>query len=109
MAFDPKEVADIHQSMKKLLEIWMKIKLVIQRAFGKDPITKEHEVVFRDLKRELSRVHRAVADRLPKDLQFSDDQMLDMMKTRPRCSSSTPSPSPKNATSSSVGTMSMSE
>lgn len=80
MALNPKEVEELHHLVKSLLETWMNIKLVIQKAFGKNPITKEHESAFLNLKSNLSRTYRLISDRLPKDLQFEGDQMIEMMK-----------------------------
>ncbi len=80
MALTPKEVADLNVTMKNLVEVWMRIKLAIQKAFGKGEITKEQEGAFLQLKSDLSRQYRSVADRLPKDLQFDGDQMMDMLK-----------------------------
>lgn len=80
MALNPKEVEELHHSLKNLLEIWMHIKLAIQKSFGKGPITKEQEQAFLKLKSDLSRLYRIVNDRIPKDLQFDGDEMIDMMK-----------------------------
>lgn len=80
MALNPKEVEGLHGSTRKLLEIWMKTKLAIQRGFGKEAISKEHETAFLNLKSDMSRLYRSIGDRLPKDLQFEGDEMMDMMK-----------------------------
>jgi hypothetical protein len=80
MALNPKEVAELHHLVKTLLENWMNTKLAIQRAFGKNPITQEQESAFLKLKSDLSRTYRIVSDRLPKDLQFEGDAMIEMMK-----------------------------
>lgn len=80
MAFTPKEVAELHAGQKKLLEVWMKIKLAIQMAFSQSQVTPQHENAFLALKSDLSRLHRTVAGHLPKDLQFSGDEMMELMK-----------------------------
>ncbi len=80
MALTPPKVAELNQSMKHLLEIWMKIKLAMQRAFGREEITKEHEGAFLKLKSDLSRLYRVVADQLPRELSFEGDQMIELMK-----------------------------
>ena len=80
MAFTPKEVAELHTGQKKLLEVWMKIKLAIQTAFSQSQVTPEHENAFLVLKSDLSRLNRSVADHLPKDLRFGGDEMMDLMK-----------------------------
>lgn len=80
MALNPTEVAELHTSVKTVLEIWMRIKLAIQKAFGKEEMTKEHEAAFLKLKSDLSRLHRSLSERLPKELQFEGDEMIEMMK-----------------------------
>jgi len=81
MALNPKRVEELYASMKSLLEIWMRIKLVIQKAFSKEDITREHETAFLNLKSSLSRLYRTVGDHLPKDVQFDGDEMVEMMKS----------------------------
>lgn len=80
MALTPPEVVELHQALKSLLEIWMRIKLAYQKAFGKGEITKEQESAFLQLKSDLSRHFRAVSNRLPKDLTFEGEDMMDMLK-----------------------------
>lgn len=58
----------------------MRIKLAFQKAFGKGEITREQESAFLQLKSDLSRFYRTVADRLPKDLSFDGDQMIEILK-----------------------------
>ena len=81
MAFTPKEVAELNASLQRLLEIWMRIKLAIQKAFGKGAITRELEQAFLKLKSDLSRLYRVIGDRLPKELQFDGNEMIEMMKS----------------------------
>lgn len=80
MAQSISEIQELRASVKSLLEIWMRIKLAMQKAFGKDAITKDHENVFLKLKSDLSRTHRTVHERLPKGLQYDGDDMMEMMK-----------------------------
>ena len=80
MAFTPVEVAQLKGSVKELLETWMRIKLAFQKAFSREEITPEQENAFLQLKSDLSRHYRSVGSRLPKDLQFDGDQMMEMLK-----------------------------
>lgn len=80
MALNPVEVNQLYGSVKSLLEIWLRIKLALQKAFAKGELTREQENAFLQLKSELSRNYRPVADKLPKDLQFDGEQMMEMMK-----------------------------
>lgn len=80
MALTPADVDSLHESIKKLLEAWMRIKLIFQKAFGEGPITPEHENVYLQLKSEVSRLYRLVSDRLPRGLAFDGDKMMEMLK-----------------------------
>lgn len=80
MALQSKEIAELYDSMKTLLGIWMRIKLAIQRSFGKDPVSTEQEQAFLKLKSDLSRLYRRVGEKLPPELGFEGDEMIEMMK-----------------------------
>ncbi len=80
MAFTPPEVAELNQVMKQMVDSWLRIKLAMQKAFGKGEITKEQENAFLQLKSDLSRYYRNMTERLPKDLHFDGDQMMEMLK-----------------------------
>ncbi|MCL5271148.1 MAG: hypothetical protein M1457_11525 [bacterium] len=80
MALTPKDVDDLTESMKKLLELWMRIKLVLLKAFGAEPVTREHENAFMQLKSDVSRIYRATSNRLSSGLQFEGDKLVEMLK-----------------------------
>ncbi|MCE5230782.1 hypothetical protein LLG95_14490 [bacterium] len=80
MALTVDDVEHLHESIKKLLEAWMRIKLIFQKAFGEGPITPEHENAYLQLKSEVSRLYRMVSDRLPRGLAFEGDKMMEMLK-----------------------------
>jgi hypothetical protein len=77
---DQKEVLELQQAVKALLENWMRIKLALQKAFSQGPILKEHDDAFLKLKSELSRANRQISERLPTNLGFDSPQMMEMMK-----------------------------
>jgi hypothetical protein len=80
MALQAKEISDLYGSLKTLLEIWMRIKLAIQRAFTGEAPTADQEQAFLKLKSELSRLYRTVGEKLPPDLKFEGEAMIEMMK-----------------------------
>lgn len=80
MALTPKDVDELYENSKKLLEIWMKIKLVMIKAFGEDELTREHETGYLQLKSEVSRILRIIADKLPPGLRFDSDRALELLK-----------------------------
>jgi len=77
---DQKQVLETQQSVKSVLDNWMRIKLAFQKAFSQGPITKEHETAFLKLKSELSRLNRQLGEKLPSNLGFNSAQMMELMK-----------------------------
>jgi hypothetical protein len=80
MPLVPEEVDQLHDSIKKLLELWMRTKLAFQKAFGEGKITQEHENAYLQLKSEISRIYRGIGEKLPKGLLFDGDKMMEMLK-----------------------------
>lgn len=77
---DQKQVLETQQSVKAVLDNWMRIKLAFQKAFSQGPITREHENAFLKLKSELSRLNRQLSEKLPTNLGFNSPQMMELMK-----------------------------
>lgn len=80
MPLTPPEVDEYHETIKGILEVWMRIKLVFLKAFGDAEITPDQEKAFLNFKTEISRNYKRISDELPKGLQFDGDRMLESMK-----------------------------
>jgi hypothetical protein len=80
MPLTSKQVDELHDAAKKLLELWMRTKLAFQKAFGEGTISPEHENAYLQLKSEISRIYRNIAEQLPKGLLFDGDKMMEMLK-----------------------------
>jgi hypothetical protein len=80
MALTPKDVDELHETMQKLLERWMKIRLVFQKTFSDAPIQNEHETAYLQIKSDVSRLYRSLTTKLPGGLKFDGDKMLEMLK-----------------------------
>lgn len=80
MALTPIDVDELYENIKKLLELWMKIKLVFIKAFGDDEVTREHETSFLNLKSEITRIYRIISDKLPPGLKFDGDKAMEQLK-----------------------------
>jgi hypothetical protein len=80
MALTPLEVDDLHEQIKKLLELWMRTKLVFLKAFGDEPITREQEAAYLQLKSEVARINRAISAKLPSGLLFEGEKMNETLK-----------------------------
>src|SRR5438874_1553470 len=80
MPLTPPDVQELHEQIKKLLELWMRTKLVFLKAFGDEQISKEQEGAYLQLKSEIARINRSIKDKLPKGLFFDDDKMTEILK-----------------------------
>lgn len=80
MALTPQDVDQLNENVKKLLELWMRTKLVITRAFGNEKVTREHEAAFLQLKSEISRIYRGVSGKLPSGMKFEGEKMIELLK-----------------------------
>lgn len=80
MALTPPDVEELNEHVKKLLEMWMRTKLVLLKAFGDEPLTADHEAAFLQLKSDISRIFRTMAAKLPSGLAFEGDKMTEMLK-----------------------------
>jgi hypothetical protein len=80
MALTPPVVATMHQNAKRLLDLWLRVRLVIIRAFGNAEIDDKQEAEFLELKSEIQRLYRVISDELTRGLLFDGDQMMDLLK-----------------------------
>jgi hypothetical protein len=80
MPLSPPEVEQLDDGAKKLLELWMNIKLAFIAAFGSREITREHETMYLNLKSDVSRIYRVMSEKLPKGLLFEGEKMIEMLK-----------------------------
>jgi hypothetical protein len=80
MALTPKDVEELHESSKKLLGLWMQIKLVFLKSFGSGELTPGHEHAYLQLKSDISRINRAVSERLTAGLKFDSEKLMEMLK-----------------------------
>lgn len=80
MALTPPVVAKLVEDAKKLLDLWMRTKLVFLKAFGNEPITEEQENAYLQLKSEIQRLYRSISEELTPGLKFEGDLMIESMK-----------------------------
>lgn len=80
MALNPQDVDILYEEVKKLLEMWMKTKLVFAKAYGEAEVSREQENAYLQLKSEISRIYRAISDKLTAGLKFDGDKMMEMLK-----------------------------
>ncbi len=81
MPLIPSQVESFEEAVKKILEIWMRIKLVFLKAFSDAGVQSDQEKEYLRLKTELSRLYKKVSEELPGGLQFDGDKMMETLKS----------------------------
>jgi hypothetical protein len=81
MPLIPSQVISLEEAVKKLLEIWMRIKLVFLKAFSDAQVQSEQEKAYLQLKTEISRLYKKVSEELPGGMRFDGDKMMESLKS----------------------------
>lgn len=80
MALNPTVVATLNEQVKKLLDLWMRARLVFIKSFGNQPIGDDQENAYLELKSEIQRLYRASSEELTPGLKFDGDKMIETLK-----------------------------
>ena len=80
MALTPEIIDELDEDARKLLDLWMRTKLVFVRSFGTEAISNEQESAYLQLKSEISRIYRIMSDNLTPGLLFDGDVMQEVLK-----------------------------
>jgi hypothetical protein len=76
----PEEREILLQDTRTLLNFWLRIREFLLLAFQNDPITREQEQAFLELKSETARCQRVVSGKMPEDLRFGSDKITDFLR-----------------------------
>lgn len=76
----PEERELLLQETRTLLNRWSRIREFLLMAFQNDPIAREQEQAFLELKSETARSQRVVARKVPEDLKFGADKITDFLR-----------------------------
>jgi len=68
------------QDARSLLSFWLRTREYLLMAFQSDPITREQEQAFLELKSETARSQRVVGGKMPEDLKFGSDKITDLLR-----------------------------
>jgi hypothetical protein len=80
MALTPQVVQDLTEQAKKLLDLWMRTRLVFIKSFGNQPVTDDQEKAYLELKSEIQRLFRSMSENLTPGLKFDGDKMIETLK-----------------------------
>jgi len=76
----PEERDLLLKETRALLNHWMRIREYLLLAFQNDPITRDQEQVFLELKSDTARSQRVVSTKIPEDLKFGGDKITDFLR-----------------------------
>jgi len=76
----PQERELLLQETRTLLKDWLQIRDFLLLAFQNDPITREQEQAFLELKSDTARSQRVVSGKISEDLQFGADKITDFLR-----------------------------
>ncbi len=65
---------------RALLNQWQRIREFLLLAFQNDPITREQEQTFLELKSDAAKSQRVVAGKIQEDLKFGSDKITDFLR-----------------------------
>lgn len=70
----------LFKAAKDLLTHWMRIRDFLLLSFQNDPITREQEQTFLELKSETARTQRVVGSKIPENLKFGADRITELLR-----------------------------
>lgn len=70
---------ELFNAAKQTEANWLEYRKFMRRAFGRQPITQQDEQKFLDLKSNLTRLQRVLAQRLPEGFRYGSKNMHDLM------------------------------
>jgi len=76
----PTEREILLRDTRTLLNLWLRIRDFLLLAFQNDPIGREQEQSFLELKSETARCQRVVSGKMPEDLRFGADKITDFLR-----------------------------
>jgi len=76
----PEEREILLQDSRTLLSFWLRTRDYLLMAFQSEPITREQEQAFLELKSETARCQRVVGGKMPEDLKFGSDKITDFLR-----------------------------
>jgi len=80
MQMKPQIVDDARPLADSLLKHWLEFRKFLRLAISDQPITREHDQAFLEIKSAVSRNFSQLRSRLPRDLTGSPERMQDLMK-----------------------------
>ena len=68
------------EGFKKLLQLWVSFRKYFQRSFTSEPISRQEEQDFLELKSTLAKGHRALAQRSNELFNYGGDKILEILR-----------------------------
>lgn len=81
MQMKPQMVEESRPLADSLLKNWVEFRNFLRLALSSQPITREHDQAFLEIKSAISRNFSQIRNRLPRQLTGSPERMQDLMKS----------------------------
>jgi hypothetical protein len=76
----PEERHQLLEDTRTLLKHWTRVRDFLLMAFQNEPIPREQEQAFLQLKSETARSQRVVSSKIPEELAFGSDKITDFLR-----------------------------
>ncbi|GEM_PF-2768732 len=80
MQMKPEIVEESRPLAETLLKNWLEFRKFLRLAISEQPITRQHDQAFLEVKSNVSRAYSQLRNRLPAQLTGSPEKMQDLMK-----------------------------
>lgn len=78
-----RKIAQIEETLndlKQLYELWLKFRKYYLKAFTTEPITREEEQEFLEIKSEIARYQRVLSEEVHRSLYFAGDKAIELLR-----------------------------
>lgn len=79
-ATKPVKVEETLKDLKRLHELWINFRRYFLKAFSTEPISREEEHEFLEIKSEIARYQRVVSEEVGEDLYFAGDKIIELLR-----------------------------
>lgn len=74
------QVVDTREDLKHLYDLWLKFRKYYLKAFTTEPISREEEHDFLEIKSEIAKYHRVLSEEVHENLYFAGDKIIELLR-----------------------------
>ena len=73
-------LVDTREDLKHLYDLWLKFRKYYLKAFITEPISREEEHDFLEIKSEIAKYHRVLSEEVHENLYFAGDKIIELLR-----------------------------